>query len=204
MNVEDREGWLWPVGDQGCWDWTQREADLPQTIMRHVTKFDICIHAGANAGFYAKQYAARFGRVLAFEPHPVNFYCLAQNVPELNVLKIQAALSMDRDWITLWNEFDERNSGGWQVRPGGDYPTLRIDDFVGNVGLIHLDVEGHEWLALEGARRVLKQHRPTVALETIRPPEDRQAVEILSEYGYTVAEKLRHDTIFTCPATTSS
>lgn len=193
--IELRDGWHWPVGDIGCWEWTNREHDLPEKIMAHVENFDICIHAGANAGFYAKQYAKRFKTVICLEPHPVNFQCLNLNVPEPNVIKIQAAFNDYHGWGALYSVDGIYNAGGWKVVPGRDFPFLTLDDFTGEVGLIHLDVEGFEYEVLKGGEWTLK-NSPVVALETIRPEKDILAHGLLESLGYSVAEKLPHDTIY--------
>jgi FkbM family methyltransferase len=195
LDIELRNGWHWPVGDTGCWDWTNREHDLPEKIMAHVTSFDLCIHAGANAGFYAKAYAKRFKKVIALEPHPVNFRCLCLNVPEDNVIKIYAGLGETHGWGSLFSFDGVSNSGGWKTVPGEDFPILMIDDFMGRVDLIHLDVEGYEFEVLKGATRVLS-FNPTVALETINPKKDALAKDLLTEFGYSVKEQLWHDTVY--------
>ncbi len=44
--------------------------------------------------------------------------------------------------------------------------TVRLDDVIDRaVGLIKVDVEGHEMAVLQGARRILKQDRPNLVLE---------------------------------------
>jgi FkbM family methyltransferase len=66
--------------------------------------------------------------------------------------------------------------------------TVRLDDTVDRlVGLIKIDVEGHELSALRGATRLLSQHRPNLLLEL----EDRHslgcvaaAFDFLSGFGY--------------------
>ena len=164
--------------------------------MAHVKDFSLCIHAGANAGFYAKQYSKRFKTVIAVEPHPVNFQCLNLNVPEGNVIKIQGALGDCHGWGSLFSFDGVSNMGGWKVVPGRDFPFLTIDDFLGEVGLIHLDVEGYEYEVLSGAQDALSSS-PVVALETIRPEKDQLAREYLEGFGYSVKETLPHDTVYT-------
>lgn len=194
--IELRDGWYWPEKDKGCWEWTLREHDLPQKIMAHVKNFDICIHAGANAGFYAKQYSKRFRIVVALEPHPLNFQCLSLNCPEDNIIKVNAAFGESHGWGSLVGDITgEENAGGWMLRPGKDFPVLTIDDFIGSVGLIHLDVEGHEHSALLGATQVLT-HSPVVCLETIMKGDDNLAQNLLLCRGYKVLETLWHDTIY--------
>lgn len=197
MDVETREGWLWPKTDQGAWEWCYiREQTLPEKILQYVTCFDVCIHAGANVGLYAKQYAKHFKRVIAVEPDPTNFYCLVNNVQEPNVIKIQGALGVSHGWCGLTNPDGPTNCGGFTVAQGHAYPFIRIDDFEGEVGLIHLDVEGYESEALKGAQGLLYYQNPIICLETLRPDKDALAKNFIRQFGYEVAEVLPHDTIF--------
>lgn len=191
-----REGWVWPKKDQGCWNWTNREHNLPEIICRHVTNFDTAIHAGANAGFYAKQYAKCFKRVYAVEPDPTNFYCLTLNVPESNVIKLNCALGED-GLVSMRDDENGINSGGLYVVDGDSTLSLRMDHFHGSVGLIHLDVEGLEAEVLFGGVEILIEDSPVVCLETIRAEKDKAASDYLKSHGYKVAERLPHDTIFT-------
>lgn len=202
--TEVREGWHWPAKDKGAWEWCyERWRTLPETITQYVTNFDICVHAGANVGLYAKDYAKLFRRVIAVEPEPTNFWCLTQNVPERNVAKLNAALGMYPSWVGLFNPSpDEINCGGWKTTYDKDVdygyitPVLKIDDFAGDIGLIHLDVEGAELDVLKGAEGVLTWSEPVVCLETIGHGDDAGAKAFLERFGYEVAEVLEHDTIY--------
>ena len=203
MNIEIRNGgelgnWMWPSDDKGAWQWLLYESKLPERILAHVTNFDTCIHAGAHCGFYAKQYAYKFRHVFAVEPQCRNFYCLTHNVPEVNVVKIQACLSNVRQMVSLYTD-DYTNSGGYYVTPGDDFLCIKMDDLVGKVGLIHLDVEGHEEFALQGGQRILAEHHPVVVLETIPNYDYKPAENYLKKFGYEVAESLEHDKIYKVP-----
>lgn len=201
LDTEIREGWHWPVGDKGAWEWVyQKDYDLPQKILRYVSEFDLCVNAGSHVGVYAKQYAKVFSRVLAVEPELTNFFCLVNNLPEENVSKLNCALGSRNHWCSMIPPCNGRiNSGGYTVGEGNSTPVLRIDDLVGSakVGLIHLDVEGFESEVLFGGAETLTRDRPVVCLETIRAEQDKPAADFLKSLGYKVAERLPHDTIFT-------
>lgn len=200
MFVERRNGgrwgeWWWPANDVGAWQWLLHESDLPSRVVKHVDNFHTCIHAGAHAGFYAKQYAGLFKRVYAVEPQGTNFHCLVNNVDEFNVIKIQACLSNERHMVSLYTA-DATNSGGYFVCPGDDFLCIKMDDLIGDVGLIHLDVEGHEMLALQGGENILTTYSPVVVLETIPNYDHEPAEKYLQQFGYEIVERLPHDTIY--------
>ncbi|NDD82995.1 FkbM family methyltransferase [bacterium] len=195
LQVGFKNTWTWPIKDEGAWDWLQYEKDLPDRIMPYVKNKDCCITAGAHTGVYAYQYARIFNKVFAFEPHPVNFYCLSENVIEENVIKFQACLSNQRKMVGLHTEHIP-NSGGYYVVPGNLCMTMLIDDIPVQPDLIHLDVEGHEFEALSGAINILSTSSPTIVIETIPNYSTEKAEKLLYSLGYKVAEKLRHDTIF--------
>jgi hypothetical protein len=58
------------------------------------------------------------------------------------------------------------NSGTFQVSGKGTIPVLRIDDLLlESCDLIHLDIEGFEGVALQGAKETIKKFKPIICLE---------------------------------------
>ena len=78
----------------------------------------VVIDVGANAGYFETLLFAKLGkaRVLAFEPLPVNFKLLKQNVEQNPALKEHvkiyemAVVGTDRDHITFYTERDGQHS----------------------------------------------------------------------------------------------
>lgn len=68
----------------------------------------------------------------------------------------------------------------------------RIDDLgLEECDLIHLDIEGYEEKALEGAIETIKKFKPTIVTEHSR------GEKMLVDLGYELKKKLRMDTLFT-------
>jgi FkbM family methyltransferase len=138
---------------------------------------------GANAGYLALTGAARVGptgRVLAFEPNPQVREILTGNklVNRLSWLEIVPdALSDVNGEAELTLRYE--HSGTGSLRPIPDLQTsqarLRVrvrrgDEFAerlpeGGDLLVKLDVEGFEFRALNGMRRVLERPRLAVLVE---------------------------------------
>lgn len=198
QDVEIRNGWYWPKTDVSCWAFMQRYPDLPQTIAEFVLQKRVVVQAGGNCGFYPKQYAKLFDTVYTFEPEWLNFYCLNLNVPESNVIKNQSCLGNSHQLVNL--AIKEKNRGKNYVKGVGNYPTYKIDDLNLTIcDLIHLDIEGFEYYALQGASETITRCRPVIVVEmwdqlSNRFEEDINAKteNLLTSFGYSYSQTL-HD-----------
>ena len=201
--IENRNGWYWPKTDRVCWKTMKKFPNIPQDVMRHVTTKNVIVQAGGNAGFYVKQYAKEFKTVYTFEPDFINFYCLVKNVTEPNVFKIQSCLGADHK--TVGFTINESNRGASHVNGIGNIPTLKIDDLgLDECNLIHLDIEGYEYFALNGALETIKKFSPIIVIEVWEEMKDRflkdshhQSFKLLKSLGYTNIEIINdHDFVF--------
>lgn len=166
--TELRNNYVWPKHDVACWKYLNKRLDTPKIISNHCNNHRIIIQAGGNAGLYVDHYAKLFDFVYSFEPDPLNFFCLTNNTAE-NVFKFQSCLGKDNSFVNLTennSSIKKPNTGGYQVNGSGYIPTLTIDSFnFPFVDCIHLDIEGYELFALEGALQTIKKHKPVIALE---------------------------------------
>ncbi len=135
----------------------------------------VVIDVGANIGLWSLQACRRAGSgsVHAFEPAPSTFPRLERNL-QLNQVDnvIANRLAVDREsGTTTFHEAAVTNSGGagYLRRPGALTPVTvertTIDDYcrmreLKAVSLIKLDIEGAEWLALQGAVGLLRAASP--------------------------------------------
>jgi hypothetical protein len=93
--------------------------------------------------------------------------------------------------------------GGGHVGGSGKVPVFLIDDLNLPVcNLIHLDIEGYEPFALEGAKETLVRCRPVVAIENcekwlVRYGNSLSTIEdFLKNLGYTHTASARGDRIY--------
>ena len=150
------------------------------------------VDVGAHLGTHTVWFAALCPstKVHAFEP--VGRYAevvrrnVAANGLEDKVVVHQVGLSAEPGSATNFMSFPHQV--GFMDEAEGvteSYAVKRLDDVVeGPVALIKLDVEGMEVDVLEGARRILSRHRPTVYAEAWDDDHAKVIQAALAPYGY--------------------
>jgi FkbM family methyltransferase len=177
---------------------------VAETLARLADPGETAVDAGANVGFVSNLLAhavGRSGRVVAFEPHPQIFQTLSRNatrlrdVDGLDVLELnQAAVSTTSGMLPLGIDpaTFAQNKGTASLEQAGstestDVRTVRLDDSLTvPVGVLKLDVEGHELAALEGAERLLREQRVRDILFEEHQPPPTAVTELLQAHGYSV------------------
>lgn len=197
-SVGELHGWTWPKTDTGAWngpkmDW---ESSHSHKYMKYLKNRRAVVTAGANCGMYARQYAYLFETVYAFEPDPLNFYCLVNNCQMDNVVKMQCALGSEAGLISINRNYAD-NVGMNTVNedPSTDprFPLITIDSLnLRYCDLIQLDVEGYEEKVLLGAKKTIKKHKPVIILEN----GCRFYLEIMNSLGYEHVDSSSADDIF--------
>ena len=160
--------WI-PNNGQDSYDWTMAEIGIPKLLMDTVESLgrsvNNVIHAGGNIGLYTLEYSKRSKNVYVFEPENENFSALSLNCSHKeNVFLYKAALGNNNNPISLKNE--DEHCGTWSVDGSGNIPTFKIDDLnLSDVSIIHLDVEGFELFAIQGAKETIRKNKPLLAFE---------------------------------------
>ncbi len=168
---------------------------------------DCYFDVGAHTGFFA-MIAARVvgptGCVVAFEADPENAALLKANVErnDLQQVKIvQAAVWSRAGEVTFERGPAESNrmqghiSESSSARGAGIVvPAVSLDEMVFERGmagpkLVKIDIEGAEWGALQGARRLLDEKKPRVLCEVHDPSEVGKIQNYLRELGYAAEER---------------
>ena len=172
--------------------------------LQHLRKGDHVLDVGSNLGYYALLAGRAIGptgRVLGFEPAGDVFSVLERNVLRSGLANIQVfpwAIS-DRSepiefygseipsWGSLIHEKDLLQAKPTTVQ------AKRLDDLLDEFPefrptMLRMDVEGGELMALEGAQRLLRKHRPRIFVE-IHPfafewERAHQALVQLRDLGY--------------------
>ncbi len=179
-----------------------------ETLWRLAEPEELVIDVGANIGQMTSALAARLaprGKVIAFEPHPEIFHRLAENavrwraMPDAPPIELRQLALSDRvgeGELAMSTAFDW-NMGSASVRDNGEIghaaqaarvPLRKLDDEIGGleVGVMKLDVEGHERDVLGGADRLLREQRVRdIVFEEFRAPPTPVS-RLLESRGYTL------------------
>jgi FkbM family methyltransferase len=159
----------------------QYELELAQ-LRRFVSPGKIVVDGGASCGIYALAAARLAGpsaQVFAFEPCSETFSILERNIDLNHLSNVRAyrmALSDKNSDARLYHHRHGPNSYSLappadQVVGSEEVASCTLDDTlrkerIDQVGLIKLDVEGAEELALRGAAQVIARSRPTIIFES--------------------------------------
>jgi FkbM family methyltransferase len=175
--------------------------------------FEVGAHVGFHAMCFADLVGPR-GKVYAFEPHSFNRDRMKTNLsksPDLEsrVVVCDVAVS-DKEGTTRFYFNPDVESGASSGSKLGDvYPsiseevfrkseffpqnvrTISLDDLsligVRDIpALVKLDVEGAEIMAINGAQRTLREHRPVLLIEVHSMVNMMRAVTLLARCGYSI------------------
>jgi FkbM family methyltransferase len=199
-------------------------------VRRSLKRFsgDLAVDVGANMGVHTRLLSKRFRMVLAIEPNPKAFAILLRRVPN-NVTVLKLALS-DREGSTMFYTDPHPVSGSSAETilptfkynpspPRKGWPSSASHTFQGDRGLVVgtttydnvlkgrtadlvlIDVEGAEFLVLEGMKDSISNGRVKVILAELHDIDKRMELEEkLSGYtlrwidpDHVLAQKTRFD-----------
>jgi FkbM family methyltransferase len=191
------------------------ELTVTELIFRLLDPGEVALDVGANIGYMtaAMAFAAGpEGTIHAFEPHPLLYGALESNVgrwrhdPRLaTVLTHAAAVSRSAGRASLTVPGDFASNRGTSSLEGSELaatderilvPTVALDEILpdATVGLMKVDVEGHEIGVLDGASRLIESGRLRDVLFEEARPLPTPVTERLLASGYSVfalSERLR-------------
>lgn len=176
---------------------------------RFISPGMVVVDGGASCGIYtiaAAKLVGSTGRVFSFEPAVDTFSVLRKNI-DLNRLEnvraYRAALSDTDGAAVLYHNMDGPNgfSLGCPRMLGLELKQEEVatrtlgrlaqEEGVQRIGLIKLDVEGAEELALRGAGQLIARLRPTIIFEFYRTGAEQLGLDPLGSWkllkglGYT-------------------
>ena len=181
-------------------------------LMRYADPEGDVVHAGTFFGDFVPALARSReadAKVWAFEPNRENYQCASITVllnGLENVVLRHAGLdaasgtallaTSDRDGLPLGGGSHLVSPSAQRVASSEEVPLMSVDDAVPSdrrVGVIQLDVEGHEQAALAGAMQTIARCRPLIVLETV--PAESWIEEQLAPLGYRVVDAVDENTV---------
>ncbi len=189
---------VWPKEDQvigrALHDYGEFAEGENLIMARYLSAGDLAIDVGANIGTSSLALARHVGptgTVIAFEPQPKVAHCLAAALVMNGISHVRlvtAALGQAQGIARM--DFSaaahHANHGTLSLGEQGDFvPILRLDDLaLPRCDLIKIDVEGHEWQVIQGARGVIEHLRPVVYFEAKRLPSTQSIITFFQERNY--------------------
>jgi len=167
---------------------------------------DCYYDVGAHFGFFcliAARSVGPSGAIVALEPDPQNTSVLRANIERNHLVQVtvlEAAVWSSPGQVTFAKASEASNRSEGHVSSGENsggvcisVPSVRLDDLVFGEGrrapdLIKMDVEGAEWEALQGARRLLSDVKPRLLCEVHNPAQMGHIRAYLEQFGYTASD----------------
>ena len=182
-----------------------QQATIDEAV-RHVTAFECAVDVGGNIGLHTVRFAQLFGTVHSFEPTTTNFECLQKNTAILdNVILHQLGLGAESGTVTIQLPADANNCGNFSIVDFADNTEQTVDEtieirtldsFELAPNLIKIDVQGFDYNVLLGAADTIKMYHPVIIIESETKTSRNTIGEFLTQHGYVVAAKFRHDQIW--------
>jgi len=150
-----------------------------ETYVKSLRPGDNIIEIGANIGYYvllAQSIIGTSGRIIGFEPAPDNYDILKKNTEFYSNIEIFDLAIGNKNGnvefyiseIPNWGSLIFRDN--LFVKKKIMTRITRLDDFLTNLDnfrptLIHMDIEGGEIQALEGANETISKYKPNLLIE---------------------------------------
>lgn len=127
-------------------------------------------------------------KILAIDPNKdkIDFINKLCNINNINNIKtIHSGVS---DKKTHSFEIKNGHSGMWKLKEdiNGNIKVDTLDNICNgiNIGLVHLDVEGHEYKALLGMINIIKNNHPPIMLEYLHGEDKKNIFNFLENLSY--------------------
>lgn len=169
-----------------------RKADaLAALVQPGAVVYDVGAHVGYFAAMAARA-AGSGGRVVAFEPRPLNLGLLGRHIEWNRLETVQVFQAAVGERAGAGRFRDDRGTGtgfltdeerGLQVAVV-TLDGLVVEERLPPPNVIKVDVEGGEVAVLRGAAYILEEFRPFLLLATHGPGTHEPTLEILEGHGY--------------------
>jgi FkbM family methyltransferase len=187
--------WIVGSGNHGYWLGSY-ELGKRALFIKAIPLGGIVYDLGANVGYYtllSAVLAGPRGRVFAFEPLPRNLEFLRRHLSLNridNATVIEAAVT-DRGGTVRFEEDASTSKGRIGAQGSLEVRSVALDELVARErmprpDLLKIDIEGGEFLALQGARRILTESHPVIFLSTHSGKVHKECLAFLESLGYRI------------------
>lgn len=185
--------WIVGSGVHGCWLGSY-EFEKQQLFEKTIQDGKVIYDLGANVGFYtllSSVIVGSKGKVIAFEPLPRNLEYLRQHmiINRVDNVTIKDAAVSDTTGLITFDIGPHSSMGKIAENGTLKVKTVVLDTLVDKGEIpppdyMKIDIEGAEFLALQGARRMLEKYHPTIFLATHGKEVHQKCLEFLTSLGY--------------------
>ncbi|MGD0806850.1 MAG: FkbM family methyltransferase [Anaerolineales bacterium] len=187
--------WIVGSGNHGYWLGSY-ELGKRALFVKTIPPGGVVYDLGANVGYYtllSAVLAGPRGRVFAFEPLPRNLEFLRRHLSLNridNATVIEAAVT-DRGGTVRFEEDASTSKGRIGAQGSLEVRSVALDELVARErmprpDLLKIDIEGGEFLALQGARRILTESHPVIFLSTHSGKVHKECLAFLELLGYRI------------------
>lgn len=208
MSISYRDDFdlYWPDWDekpQANHDYIIKNLETMNFAISQCKGFSLCVQAGGHVGIWPNVLSTSFDTVWTFEPESDLYQALVLNTSaRTNIQRVASALS----WNTGEASLIRSTSSGSNkltteiVEDYAKVSTVALDSLpLPACDLILLDIEGHEFWALRGAKDTIAKFKPVVQVEELRNDSvgSLEIDSLMTSYGYArYPEKQGKDVVY--------
>jgi len=186
--------------------WEKKLYDIYRKL---ITKDDVVIDIGAYIGTHTLPFSHFAKKVYAFEANDEIYSCLQSNVDINlvdNVTTYNTLLSDSNEQLNFYKRPDGTSrvssravKGQHQFLQGDSLDNILDTDE--KIKLIKIDVEGHEFKVLDGAKKIINKSKPIILIEVFK--HNRKQLFEWTDKNHYEFTSLRGDDFLLTPITTS-
>ena len=176
----------------------KKELDTFFTWLKHLgvsTQESIAIDIGANIGNHSLYFSDYYRQVYSFEPSKKIFKVLSLNSDLVTNIDCFNFGCSNKDSFALLSSISTNKGGSYITDEEKEGETEKIEvkaldkvlPEIEKVGLIKIDVEGHEFKALQGAEKTIRNNMPIILFEQHEydfTNNSSPSIEFLKKVGY--------------------
>jgi FkbM family methyltransferase len=192
--THDKGEYISDVIEQTGWYYEPKTIDYIKNMnLKDCNILDI----GANIGnhSHAIEHYSTDCTIYSFEPLEANYTVLKANVKSPINLFVTDNLETENFITSFWGKDNLGYTG--LSENGQSCKNITIDSiiFPQKVGLIKIDIEGHELQALKGAFETISKHLPCIIAEHHTNEEHIEVLDYLKQFGYNLETIIKEDNL---------